>query len=143
MFAGYTSCSSMRLRWSIRAVSLGLALREKLVSGSLAGVATMTRGVSDISIGIAAVATLALIIGAYFLGVHQGASTGPRFVPAHDSTPGFMFDNKTAQICWAAAPENNPSLPKPSADSGKSGSLGEFQVLDAPKPGIPTCKSLL
>ena len=79
---------------------------------------------------------LALIAGAYFLGAHQAASAGPRFVPAQNSTAGFMFDNKTAQICWAGAPEGNPSTPKPSSDP-----LSTFRALDA--PGIPTCKSLL
>lgn len=97
----------------------------------------MTRTVSDTTIGIAVVLTLALIAGAYFLGAHQAALTGPRFVSTQPPQAGFMFDNKTAQMCWAGAPENNPSLPKPSPDSGA------FHLLDAlPKPGIPTCTSL-
>jgi hypothetical protein len=100
----------------------------------------MTRTVSDTSIGIVAVLVLALIAGAYFLGAHQAAFAGPRFVPAHDMR-GFVFDNKTAQMCWALAPETNPSLPKPSPDSEKPNS---FSFLNPPQePGIPTCKSLL
>ena len=102
----------------------------------------MTRTVSDTSIGIAAILALALIVGAYFLGAHQAASAGPRFVPAQPARAGFMFDNKTAQICWAGAPESNPSLSKPSPDSEKS---DPFSFLNSPhqEPGIPTCKSLL
>jgi hypothetical protein len=82
---------------------------------------------------------LALVIGAYFLGAHQ-ASAGPRFVPAQNSTAGFMFDNKTAQMCWAGDPERNPTLPpKPSSQPKNS-----FDFLNPPPPpGIPTCKSLL
>jgi hypothetical protein len=94
---------------------------------------SMTRTASDTSIGIAVALALALIVGAYFLGAHQAVSAGPRFVPAQSSTAGFMFDNKTAQICWAGAPEGNPTLPKSSSDP--------LTVLNA--PGIPTCKSLL
>ena len=94
---------------------------------------TLARTVSNTTIGIAAVLALALVVGAYFLGAHQAASAGPRFVPAQNSTAGFMFDNKTAQICWAGAPESNPSIPK---DSSKP--LSFFNT-----PGIPTCKSLL
>ena len=98
----------------------------------------MTRTVSDTSVGVAVALTLALIVGAYFFGIRQAASTGPRFVPAPDMR-GFMFDNKTAQMCWALAPENNPSLPAKSAPSPEK----SFDFADAPKPGIPTCKSLL
>ena len=98
----------------------------------------MTRTVSDISIGIAAVVVLALIVGAYFLGMHQAASAGPRFVPAQPARAGFMFDNKTAQICWAGASENNPSIPEPAPNP-------EPFSFDNPRQqqGIPTCKSLL
>ena len=92
----------------------------------------MTRTVSDTSVGIAAILALALVVGAYFLGAHQAAFAGPRFVPAQPPRAGFMFDNKTAQICWAGAPENNPSASK---------SSDPLAIFDA--PGIPTCKSLL
>jgi hypothetical protein len=70
--------------------------------------------------------------------MHQGASIGPRFVPAPGSTAGFMFDNKTAQVCWAGEPEGNPTLPKAAPNPGS------FDFANAlPKPGIPTCKTLL
>jgi hypothetical protein len=98
----------------------------------------MTRTISDTFLGITAVLALALIVGAYFLGMHQAASAEPRFVPAQPARAGFMFDNKTAQICWAGAPEGNPTLPQPKSSSDP---LSAWRALDA--PGIPTCKSLL
>lgn len=100
----------------------------------------MTRTISDTSIGIAAVLALVLIAGAYLLGAHQAAFAGPRFVPAHDMR-GFMFDNKTAQICWAGSWKNNPTLPKPSPEAEKPAPFSLFAP--QPEPDIPTCRSLL
>jgi hypothetical protein len=105
----------------------------------------LTRTISDTSIGIAVVLALALIIGAYFLGAHQAATAGPRFVPAQPARAGFMFDNKTAQICWAGADKDNPTLSKLSSETKKPDPFSPEAALSAfiPEPGIPTCKSLL
>ena len=88
---------------------------------------------------------LALIAGAYLLGAHQAASAEPRFVPAQPARAGFMFDNKTAQMCWAGADKDNPTLSKPSPDNKKPDPFSPEAALSTfmPEPGMPTCKSLL
>jgi hypothetical protein len=70
-----------------------------------------TLNLSNTSLAAMALLNVLLLAGAYFLGAQQPKSSGARFVPANGFSNGFMFDNKTAQVCWAAQPEGNPSHP--------------------------------
>jgi hypothetical protein len=54
--------------------------------------------VRNMSIAVVALLIVLFLVGAYFLGTRQAQSSGQRFVPANNSSTGFMFDNKTAQV---------------------------------------------
>ena len=61
-------------------------------------------------IAVAALIVLLLLGAAYFLGTRNQPDTG-RFTPVPNMNGGFMFDHKTAQVCWAGHPDGNLSNP--------------------------------